>query len=188
MTFYLGLFFNSVQCCSLGYDVFWVLIFQIGRTSVITWGSLASQWPGLLLFLMALGKAVSSWEQWAAGNGISLRTSLVWKPWKKSFLGVNGSPSSFPFQLLSIPLQFVSSHPSSCRLAWRWVFLAPSCWEQQRSPLPVLLGSLAQVLLMAAASKAEGVDCRMQNCISETILMKNHLKMGSSFIVYCFFP
>lgn len=41
----------------------------------------------------------------------------------------------------------------------------------------VLLGSLAQALLMAAALEAEGVARQMQNCVSDAILVMNHLKM-----------
>lgn len=180
MTFHLGLLFNSVQCCNLGFPVFRVLIFKIGRIAIITWGGLASLWPGLLLFLMALGKAVSSREWWAAGNGMSLPTLLVWKPWRSVSLVWLALPpaflsSWFPFHF------FFSSHPSSCRLAWRGLFPALSPQEQQRSAQPVLLGSLARALLTAAVSEAERVACQLQNCISDAILVKNHLKM-----VLCF--
>lgn len=103
------------------------------------------------------------------------------KALKKYFPGVTGSPSCFPFQLISIPLLFFSSHASSCKSAWRGLFLAPSLQEQQHSAQPVLLGSLALALLAAASLEAEGVEHQMQNCLSDAILVKNRLKM-----VLCF--
>lgn len=122
MTFHLGLLFNSIQCCNLGFRVFWVLIFQIERTAIITWGGLAALWPGLLLFFMALGKTVSSQE---------LRAVTI-------------SPSSFLFRLLSIPLLFPTCLLQICLLG---SFPAPQ--EQQCSTQPALLSSLALALLMA---------------------------------------
>lgn len=140
---------------------------NLGRSGItVTWfafipyGSRQSrQFPG----------AMSCWK-WHVSPGFACVKAL-----KKCFPGVTGSPSSFPFQLISIPLLFFSSHPSSCRWAWRGLFWAPAPQEQQqRSGQPVLLGSLAQAL--AAASEAEGVACQMQNCISDAILVKNHIR------------
>lgn len=113
-------------------------------------GDLASLWPDLLLFRVALGKAVSSWEQWAAGKTMCISPLRV-KALKKCFPGVAGPPSSFPFRLISIPVLFYCSQP-------------------------VLQGSLAQALLAAAAAEAEGVAWRMENCKTDAFLVKSHLK------------
>lgn len=99
MTFHLGLLFSSAQCFSLAFHVFWVLIFHIARTGIITWGGLASLWPDLLFSLVTL---VSFWEWWADGNGTSLPTFLLWK--LKKCVSLMSLPLSFHSSLF--PFQF----------------------------------------------------------------------------------
>lgn len=177
MTFHLGLLFSSAQCFSLAFHVFWVLIFHITRTGIITWGGLASLWPDLLFFLVTL---VSFWEWWADGNGTSLPTFFLWK---LHMCFPNVSSSIFPFQFISIPILFLSSNPSCCRSTWRGLFLSSLPQEQeqqQHSAQTVWLGSLAWTLLTTVALEAEGVVPQMKKCTSDAVLVKNHLQLRNS--------